>query len=284
MNAVATFLINLDDSVDRLAIAGAQLDATGIRFARHAAFDGRGMDPTTRPEYDEDRAIRWFGRPLSGGELGCYFSHVQAAQRIVDSGADFGLVLEDDMSIQGDAVKIISEVVDFLSGEDGTPPPAMVNLGRPVKRFYTPVLDLGADDAQLCRAHYFPDTSTAMLWTAAGARAFLAAAYPIYMPVDHFLRRWGAETDIGLGLTTVPFTPSGAESDIDSTVSRDYIGRARFYHLRKHRRLWQNKRAAKRNMSMFQTRPRTSQHVDGLDVRSGKIDKGADFARQATPL
>lgn len=280
MTSLQTYVINLDGSNDRLKTATAHLNAAGIAFERHSAFDGRSMDPLECPEYDEDRAISWFGRKLTGGEIGCYLSQVEVAKRIVEDDADFGLILEDDLTIQGDTRGVVDQVIDFLTPTHGPTPTCLVNLGRPVKRFYTPVLDLDAEDAQLCHAPYFPDTNTAVLWSAEAARAFLDVAFPIYMPVDHFLRRWGAETGIGLGLTKVPFTPSGASSEIDGTKSRDYVGRARFYHLRKHRRLWINKRAAKRKMAAFQS----SQDIGGLDVLGGKFDQRTDFTRQATSL
>jgi glycosyl transferase family 25 len=275
-----TYVINLDGSNDRLNSATAHLNAAGIAFERHSAFDGRKMDPLECAEYDEERAISWFGRKLTGGEIGCYLSQVAVAKRIVEDDADFGLILEDDLTVQGDARGVLDQVIDFLSPADGPTPAYMVNLGRPVKRFYTPVLDLGAEDTQLCHAPYFPDTNTAVLWSAEAARAFLDAAFPIYMPVDHFLRRWGAETGIGLGLTKVPFTPSGTSSEIDSTKSRDDMGRARFYHLRKHRRLWINKHAAKQKMAALQS----SQYISGLDVLGGKLDQRTDLTRQATTL
>ena len=280
MTDLQTYVINLDGSNDRLNSATAHLNAAGIEFERHSAFDGRNMDPLECADYDEERAISWFGRKLNGGEIGCYLSQIEVAKRIVDDNADFGLILEDDLTVQGDARGVLDQVIDFLTPSDAPPPAYMVNLGRPVKRYYTPVLDIDAEDTQLCHAPYFPDTNTAVLWSAEAARAFLDAAFPIYMPVDHFLRRWGAQNGIGFGLTRVPFTPSGTESEIDSTKSRDDVGRARFYHLRKHRRLWINKQAAKRKRAAFQA----SQDIRGLDVLGGKLNQRTDFARQATPL
>ncbi|MCV2882984.1 glycosyltransferase family 25 protein [Actibacterium sp. XHP0104] len=250
MTQFSAYLINLDSSTERLNVATAQLDQAGIPFERISAFDGRQLDPLTRPEYDEARACSWFGRKLSGGELGCYFSHVDVARRFLESDARYGLALEDDLTCAPNARAVLDEVMSDLTA--GIAPGwHMVNLGRPVKRFFSPIKALNADDAQLCRAHYFPDTTTAILWSRAGAEAFLKAAYPIFMPVDHFLRYWGVQTNAGVGLTQVPFTPSGAESDINTAKKPKDVRRARFYQLRKQRRLYVNKLAAKRHQWAF---------------------------------
>lgn len=247
------FLINLDTSTSRLASARNELDVAGIPFERVPAFDGRRSDPGTFPEYDERKALSWFGRKLSGGELGCYFSHIDCAKRFLATDAEFGLSLEDDLSIRPDASQIIGQLTTWLA-DDNAPGWRMVNLGRPVKRFFSPVVTFTAagGDYTLCRAHHFPDTTTAILWSREGAERFLETANHIYAPIDHFLRRWNTDKDAGLGFTATPITTTGAASDINQAKVGQDNSRASFYHLRKHRRLLVNKKNAKRNMRAFQ--------------------------------
>ena len=99
MSGLATFLINLDGSDDRLAGATALLNGIGLPFERLAAFDGRGIPADRLPDYDPQECRRRFGRHLSGGEVGCYQSHLAAARRFLASDARFGLVLEDDLGV-----------------------------------------------------------------------------------------------------------------------------------------------------------------------------------------
>jgi glycosyl transferase family 25 len=247
------FLINLDTSTERLASAKHQLDVAGLPFQRVPAFDGRRCDPGTFPEYDERKALTWFGRKLSGGELGCYFSHIDCAKRFLATDAEFGLSLEDDLSIRPDASQVIGQLSVWLE-EGNLPNWRMVNLGRPVKRFFSPVatFEVPSGNYTLCRAHYFPDTTTAILWSREGAERFLETANHIFAPIDHFLRLWNTDTDAGLGFIATPITTTGAASDINQAKTRQDTSRASFYHLRKHRRLLANKRNAKRNMRSFQ--------------------------------
>ena len=125
MTDLQTYVINLDGSDDWLNSATAHLNAAGIAFERHSAFDGRNMDPLECAEYDEKRAISWFGRKLNGGEIGCYLSQVEVAKRIVDDNADFGLVLEDDLTIQGaqsavalGSIGVLRSLQIWIGGDD----------------------------------------------------------------------------------------------------------------------------------------------------------------------
>ncbi|GGE59868.1 glycosyltransferase family 25 protein [Actibacterium pelagium] len=250
MKRLSTFLINLNSSRARLESSRSKLTTAGIGFERVSAFDGRGMDPLSCPEYDEARALSWFGRKLSGAELGCYFSHVRAAERFLESGSEYGLVLEDDIKVQPDARADLEQVIDILDSghcENWY----MVNLGRKVKRLYQPCQPLHQAGGNLfCKAHYFPDTTSAILWSRTGAKEFLKVAYPIFMPVDHFLRYWNCETDEGFGVTSPIFPQLGQDSVIRAAAPPSELQRARFYHLRKQRRLWANKIKAKKNLQM----------------------------------
>ncbi|SFJ69155.1 glycosyltransferase family 25 protein [Celeribacter neptunius] len=251
-NDLKVFLINLDSSDQRYQSAKEQLDAAHIPFERLSAFDGRQADPLSFPEYDERKARAWFGRKLSGGELGCYFSHINAAKRFLASSAPYGLSLEDDLLLKPDAGPTLLHLLEhFEAGHE--PGWHMVNLGRPVKRFGSQVAEFvsGAETRVLCRAHYFPDTTTAILWSREGATRFLETAHHIYMPIDHFLRRWNCETDAGYGFIEPPITTTGTDSDIARSKVGQDTSRAQFYHFRKHRRLWADKRAAKRNLASY---------------------------------
>ena len=80
---VAVYLINLDGSDDRLREASGQLESAGVTFERVAAFDGRGLRIEEFPDYDAKGARSYMGRPLRGGEIGCYLSHLECACRFL---------------------------------------------------------------------------------------------------------------------------------------------------------------------------------------------------------
>ena len=70
-----------------------QMTALQWPFTRVSAFDGRKVDPHSISVYDGQAGIGLYGRTLKGGELGCYFSHLDCAQRFWRSDAEYAIVL-----------------------------------------------------------------------------------------------------------------------------------------------------------------------------------------------
>lgn len=217
MPIVKTLLINLDGSDERLDSAVAQIKAAGVEYERYSAFDGRGRKAAEFSEYDDDRAVGFYGRPMTGGEMGCYFSHLGCAEAFLKSDATYGLVLEDDVLCHPDSFKILDEIIAWLeeSGQTGWD---MINLCMTPKKFTTKLADFSGEsgDYELVHAHYFPVTTTAILWSRDGAERFWATRNEIYAPLDHFFRRWLSQSGRGLGIKPELFWITGAESDLDS--------------------------------------------------------------------
>ena len=231
-----TLLINLDGSDARLASADRQLRAHSIPYERYRAHDARGRDPNSYAQYNERRAIDFYGRPLTGGEIGCYLSHLGCARQIVQSDARYGLVLEDDFSIQDGALESIQAAILWL--EDSNTRWDLFNLGRAPHKIYSPIAQIG--ERQLCRAHYFPVTTTGLIWSRAGAKRFLDTSAEIFAPVDHFFRKWCSANNSGLAFLPAPVSTTGSGSEIDATdvslIQRRKIAKTPAYFLREARR------------------------------------------------
>jgi glycosyl transferase, family 25 len=240
MTRLITLVINLDRSTERLSQARQRLDAAEIGFSRVAAADMLGKAPETEPLYDPARAMRFFGRPLTGGEVGCFKSHINCAHRFLASDADFALVLEDDVALRTDAATTLGRLVDWLA-TGNVPPFDLINMGRAQGPFARPLTQVA--DRQLCHAFYFPTTTTALMWSRPGAERFLAAADAIYAPVDHFLRKWCCATGRGLAFAQPPFYASGVASEIDRDTAagaRKDFRRGPTYYLRETQRQSRN--------------------------------------------
>ncbi|MDR0808941.1 MAG: glycosyltransferase family 25 protein [Gemmobacter sp.] len=244
-------LINLDGSAARLAQAAAVLAAAGIAFQRLPAFDGRGLRPDELPLYSAAGAVRCFGRALTGGEVGCFLSHLEAVRRFLASDAEYGLVLEDDLTATAGAADLLTHVLARLEAGAARKLWWLVNLGKPAQRMMTPLAAVNAEHG-LMRAHYFPVTTTAILWNRTGAEAFLRDANEIVMPVDHWLRQWATLHDTGLALNP-PLFPATEEgpSDIDTAGHRKKVPRGGLHFLARQTRLWRNKLRAWRHRRQF---------------------------------
>ncbi len=211
MTPCPTFLINLNGSTDRLTSAAKQFEAADWAFERIEAVDGRGKPVTDFPNYDDMAARRFFGRSMTSGEIGCYLSHVKAAEAVLASGAEMGLVFEDDFQVQSGGWETLRHTIAAL--QDGAAPDwEMVNLARPPKHIFAPAT--GLPQAQLDRAYYFPVIATAILWSRSGAQAFLGTYRDPVGPVDHVYRRLLTDRGTGLALRPPPFGVTGMDSDI----------------------------------------------------------------------
>jgi len=245
-------LINLGDSHDRLASSTLVLDGMGLAFERLAAFDGRGLPVSDLPGYHAEGAIRVVGRDLTGGEVGCYLSHVQAAEQFLRGQGDFGLVLEDDFGVTPESRETLAALVAWLDGHSDVEWD-LVNLGETTRRHVLKIAGYEHPNA-LLRSFYLPMTTTAILWSRQGATRFLQAALPIRMPIDHFLRHWAAKTGLGLSLERAIFPARGVESIIDRGTPRRRVRRNFRSWIAKHRELSGTKWQARRTMSLWQKR------------------------------
>lgn len=240
------YVINLDGSEARLASARDQLDQAGIAFERVAAFDGRGLRLDQFPGYDAKRALAYMGRPLRGGEIGCYLSHLEAARRFLATGKPFGLVFEDDVQLFPEMPALLDQLLNWI----GTRPTDwdMINLGPNTHKIFTPLrsFSAGGKSSAITRAHYFPMCATGILWSRDGAQAFVQGHRKIFAPLDNFYRDWMTRTDRGLAMWPPILGTIEAVSDIAPlSVSNRSAGERRwFYGLTKQRRLFTYKALA----------------------------------------
>lgn len=105
-----TYVINLDRASERLEYMQRQLNALSLPYERVDAVDGSRL---TRPVagFDERGYNLLHGRKFHPGEVGCYLSHMQALRKFMDSGADYGLILEDDSQLSADLATSIGQAI-----------------------------------------------------------------------------------------------------------------------------------------------------------------------------
>jgi glycosyl transferase family 25 len=107
------YLINLDRSSDRLLSADKHFSAAGLPFERIVAIDAHKEDLSG---YPIDRKVfqRTHGRAtIRPGEIGCYFSHLKALRTFLESGREFGVILEDDTLPDPNLLEVIERLFDW---------------------------------------------------------------------------------------------------------------------------------------------------------------------------
>jgi len=214
-----TIVINLDDSVERLASVTAMLDAEKVSWRRLPAVDGRNGMPLGDYVYDERAALVRHDRQMSGGEVGCFLSHINALRLFLSGEKKHAVILEDDVNIEREffpKLRMVAESLD-LAFNDGWD---TFNFSTPVKGFQSKVLKVGG--IEVMRSTYMPCGLKGQLWSRAGAISYLESKFAkkLMGPVDremrsHFARR-GRSFIPKFPMTGVAEFPS----DIDATEDR----------------------------------------------------------------
>lgn len=100
------YLINLDRAQERLQRMRAKCAAVDLPFERVAAVDGTNLIFPC-PEFDARSYKYLHGRRVIPAEVGCYLSHVECARRLLESDAEYALILEDDVAFPPDFTRLL---------------------------------------------------------------------------------------------------------------------------------------------------------------------------------
>jgi glycosyl transferase, family 25 len=108
------FVINLKSDIERRKNITSQLEKQKIDYEIIDAVIGKNLSPETNPEIDWEFAkenAHW----VSKGLLACTLSHLKAYRAIINQNLKFGLILEDDTTINSDVAALLSRVGDKLN-------------------------------------------------------------------------------------------------------------------------------------------------------------------------
>jgi GR25 family glycosyltransferase involved in LPS biosynthesis len=110
---IKAYIIHLERAVDRrdqvLAIARAMPGAVEIV----PAVDGKALPQDVVAEIYQPRRVKpHYPFSLKLGEIGCFLSHRRCWQKIVDSGEDGALIVEDDVEVD---TTMLARAVDLIA-------------------------------------------------------------------------------------------------------------------------------------------------------------------------
>lgn len=188
---VLVLVINLDRSTDRLAAISASLVAHGLEFERVSAIDG-SVSADLLNNFDHTKYWRAHGREVRAAEIGCYYSHLRAMRRFLETTYEYALILEDDAVL----LNGFNDVVAAATGSE------MSSVAAPQQDW--DVLKLESRRRGLA-FHLRPLTgrhdlvvnafrstgAAAYIVTREAARTYLGCLYSMRQPYDHaFDRGW----------------------------------------------------------------------------------------------
>lgn len=212
MYRILTVVLNLDRSHDRLKSVTSNCAEQGIEFTRLSAVDGGQISDLSEVGYDRELTLKYLGRELSHGEVGCYLSHLKAISTFLLSDADYMLVLEDDVEFAQPNVTQCLHNAIALSASGGLGGIGVANVGLAPTKLASEIGGIGGNT--LVAAHYFPVTTTAILWGREAAQDFQNNCSKLIYPVDIALQLWAIHRKCGFGIIPAPCQPAGIESVI----------------------------------------------------------------------
>ena len=221
-NSFKTFLINLPRATERRQKMEEQLAALNLPYELFNAVDGRERGEELLKRLDKRAFERNAGRKVLMGELGCYASHLEVWKETLASGAEFALVLEDDVVFHEDFLDAIELAISHARHWD------YLKLNRirakiPVRQGKIGTYDLNA--------YLGPATGTgAYLIKASTIRKLMPGMLPITRPFDHELNRFFAHDFRLLGLEPFPSHIDDGGVDFIARDAGPVAKRAPFYH------------------------------------------------------
>jgi glycosyl transferase family 25 len=188
-SGVATYVINLDRSVDRWKHMDDQATLFGLSIERVAAIDGAQIDTNQRKNYKHEAFVRGNGRPMLPEEYGCYLAHLKALQTFLAGNAECAVILEDDVDLQQDFVRRAEGIRSAAPFAD------VVKLLNHRALWFRPFARSHLGDL-VGKCFFGPQGSAACyLVTRYGAERLLIALQEIRFPFDVALER-GWETEV----------------------------------------------------------------------------------------
>ena len=112
-----TYIINLKEATERREYVQKQLAllASSLSVEFVEAIDGRRMSKAEQDKFfDLGRFRLRYTKEARPGEIGCTLSHQKCYRKLVESGEEYALILEDDIVVRRNVELMFSEIKEML--------------------------------------------------------------------------------------------------------------------------------------------------------------------------
>jgi glycosyl transferase family 25 len=113
------YIINLERDKDRWTAASERFGQLGFNVIRVPAVDGKTLtndgliSPAQIPGFAAWRYFFFYGRPVTLGEIGCYFSHIKTLKTFLDTNAEHALICEDDVVPKPELPEVLTAALKY---------------------------------------------------------------------------------------------------------------------------------------------------------------------------
>ena len=169
--------ISLPWAMERRQAILSQAEKTGVDVEFVEAIAGKDL-PAEVPEYDRKERFKAYGSELKPNEIACMLSHKKAMRVFLESGAEYGVIMEDDAVFADNIAAAVQEVTEHLTGWEI----AKLNTDDNSKLY-----SIGDEGGELTRA-VFPKkllwVAVGWIYTRRGAERMLEALQTFSLPAD----------------------------------------------------------------------------------------------------
>lgn len=210
--------INLPDSVERRQNIIRQGKNSNIDIQIVEAVSGKTLTPEQRSMYDEKKRESIYLSHLTPNEQACMHSHLKALQTLVDSDADYAVVMEDDAILEPNFKVGIDFLIESVPGWE------CCKLYTNGSKLYSLCPPIPNAPVQPIFPKKLPWGAIAYLYSRVGAEKILAHSETFFMAADLHL----AEIMLKHNIPVIGVTPSivttlyaqNEQSDIDAGGQR----------------------------------------------------------------
>lgn len=177
--------INLDDADERRVRMQAQISKLPLHSKRLPAIRWANLSSIEQDRlYSLDLNKRQYYQPLTGGEKGCYASHISAWHELLSTEAPALIVLEDDVILTESFYPVIESIIKLRDSWD------MVKLmGRHPKEKIYRKKKLNSTH-KLIQYKRVPSHTAGYVVSRTGCKKLLGSRKPFGRPIDVDLRFW----------------------------------------------------------------------------------------------
>ncbi|NKB25270.1 MAG: hypothetical protein GKR87_13020 [Kiritimatiellae bacterium] len=109
---LTAFIINLQREPERWSHMQKEFLKTSFTIERVPAIDGQELSLPI-PGFDKTAFRRFHGRHFNVYEVACYFSHLKAIERFLQSGEEYSLIGEDDLTLSSTLNDLVDEALHY---------------------------------------------------------------------------------------------------------------------------------------------------------------------------
>ena len=117
MTNINCYIINLDQATERWESVVASPGIRDLNIIRVPAIDGKTLMPPY-PNFSPWGYFFCHGRKINPNRVACYNSHLKAFRMFLESGEEYGIICEDDITGTPELPDVLKDVLSYANSWD----------------------------------------------------------------------------------------------------------------------------------------------------------------------